>query len=79
MWGCVVLETDRNNCGSCGTRCEFRAECQDGACVCVFATDTLCSGTCTNTQTDSDNCGSCGHNCDWDEYCQAGVCKAYFR
>ncbi len=78
--GCVDLQNDPNNCGSCASFCD--GNCINGACVdlCgnMCTTDqTCCGGTCTTTTTDMLNCGSCGTVCDTEESnaCVAGFCK----
>ena len=78
--GCVDLQNDPNNCGSCASFCD--GNCINGVCVdpCgnMCATDqTCCGGTCTNTTSDMNNCGACGSICDSEESnsCVNGTCK----
>lgn len=78
--GCVDLQNDPNNCGSCADFCD--GSCINGACIdqCgnMCTTDqTCCNGTCANTKTDMNNCGACGSVCDPEESnaCVNSTCK----
>lgn len=55
-----VLQTDPNNCGSCGNVCGTG--------------ETCCAGKCVNLQSDSGNCNSCGNACGSGEDCCNGSC-----
>jgi hypothetical protein len=86
--GCENLQTDPNNCGSCGTVCPAVA---NGVPACAFG---MCSvGSCsgdyldcdgiftngceTDTTTDEANCGACGTACSADNgvgFCNVGSC-----
>lgn len=47
-------EFEQDNCGTCGTRCDFNERCCNGICTLVTSTD---------------RCGSCTNRCDWNEVC----------
>lgn len=78
--GCVDLQNDPNNCGSCASFCD--GNCINGVCVdqcgnmCTTG-QTCCNGTCANTTSDMNNCGACGSVCDSEESntCANGSCK----
>jgi rhodanese-related sulfurtransferase len=72
--GCEVnLNTDPNNCGSCGNACGANAYCSGGTCHCNEGygnCDGDWSNGCeVNTNTDRNNCGSCGNACPADYPC----------
>ncbi|MGH8327355.1 MAG: hypothetical protein ACRET2_11375 [Steroidobacteraceae bacterium] len=73
---CVDLESDTNNCGSCGNVCVSPSNCQNGQCqlVCEACGSghqspgmQVCvvggAAQCVDTWTDPDNCGGCGNVC----------------
>lgn len=66
--GCVNLQTDDNNCGSCWNACGDGVSCINGLCVdacnnmCVDG-QLCCNGVCTDVMTNTFNCGSCGNAC----------------
>ena len=71
-----TVQTDANNCGTCGNSCN------GGSCVRWWCDDcstaaglTLCGTTCVNLQTDASNCGSCGHQCIQGVGCVDGLCQ----
>jgi hypothetical protein len=87
--GCISssqLQTDVNNCGSCGRVCGGTANgfpvCTAGSCgLACNAGSTLCGISCvsnTSFKTDVNNCGSCGHVCSLTPHanptCSAGTC-----
>ena len=77
--GCVDPNTDPNNCGGCGVRCnrnEFD-RCANGQCQIVCPPGTaFCGGTCVDTRTDPNNCGFCGNACPHNGFiCVAGNCE----
>ena len=87
--GCEVdINTDKSNCGSCGTTCSFWDDCCDGTCTDVkedetncggcdisCATgETCCFGECYDTDTSEKFCGSCSTECSEGKTCCDGVC-----
>jgi hypothetical protein len=72
---CVDLQTDRNNCGSCGRVCSASAKCVSGACqVPCTSPWTMCGTQCVNSQLDENNCGLCGVRCTSPAFCNNGSC-----
>jgi hypothetical protein len=72
---CVMLQSDQNNCGTCGTVCGASTFCVNGKCqTCTGGGMSLCNGICTNLQTDVNNCGSCGNDCGGIP-CLGGKCR----
>jgi hypothetical protein len=75
---CVNLQTDRNNCGSCGHECRDDQSCVTGSCSGGAACPTgltRCKGRCVNLQTDRNNCGACDHECRDGQSCVGGNCS----
>jgi hypothetical protein len=80
--GCVDLEADPQNCGTCGTRCSVGETCSAGTCACGAAAgcagtlDDFCCGTdgCVDLTGDERHCGACGASCRRGETCVAGEC-----
>lgn len=77
---CSNLQTDRDNCGSCGHGCGDGLVCAGGTCVegCDNGL-TNCGAACVDTQTDEANCGACGVDdptaaCAAGETCLGGAC-----
>jgi|GEM_PF-5421019 len=58
---CANTQTDRGNCGACGTKCGVGEICEAGACKlsCGGGT-TQCGNRCVDTSIDANNCGGCG-------------------
>ncbi len=77
---CTDLQSDNQNCGSCGVICEYGQQCVSG--VCTAACDevglTECSNACVDVNSDPKSCGSCGTACDQSEKCISGVCTPVF-
>ena len=71
---CVAIDSDNNNCGSCGAACSGGNVCVAGACVCPVGQG-VCNGVCTNIATDRRNCGACGLVCGAQQACNQGVCQ----
>lgn len=72
---CVNLQSDQNNCGTCGTVCGASMFCVNGACQkCIGNGTALCNGSCTNLLTDVNNCGTCGNDCGGIP-CLGGKCR----
>ncbi|KAI9023451.1 hypothetical protein DFJ74DRAFT_706311 [Hyaloraphidium curvatum] len=71
---CVLdLNTESNDCGSCGNQCTNGKLCVGGTCKCIEG-EQLCSGYCKDTSSDSSHCGTCGHVCATGYYCSNGGC-----
>jgi hypothetical protein len=88
---CVDLQTDRESCGSCGTKCSRREDCCSGSCRSLDENancgkcsndcsaqggKTCCAKSCADLKTDRNNCGSCGHVCPAGQNCCNGTCAA---
>lgn len=77
---CSNMQTDRDNCGTCGNACGDGMVCFNGACVegCDNG-QVSCGGVCVDVNTDETNCGGCGSTgqefvCDPAETCTTGTC-----
>jgi len=80
----IILESDLNNCGSCGHACWDAAnaaeQCSTGTCTLICDTGYAdCNGLYDDgcevyLQSDPNNCGSCGNVCAAGESCTAGTC-----
>jgi hypothetical protein len=64
---CVDLQSDANNCGSCGKRCNVSPS------DCNFCSTGMCHA--FNLQNDPSNCGACGDVCLVTQVCSGGVCQ----
>ena len=78
---CADLDSDVNNCGSCGNLCAAPGYNEEGACVaglCVYACadgTVDCDGTCTSVLDDPEHCGACGNVCGGSTpFCYQGTC-----
>jgi len=72
---CVNLESNPDNCGTCGARCGAGLVCAIGTCTVSCSSGTTnCSRACVNTLTDSDNCGACSDRCVPGTVCDGGTC-----
>ena len=77
---CANLNTDNQNCGTCGKSCSSTQVCSGGQCASVCAGDqTMCGGDggplyCANLNTDDANCGACGVPCGSMQACIGGAC-----
>jgi hypothetical protein len=64
---CVDLQSNLQNCGSCGTVCPTgggTASCTAGKCsITCPSGKTLCGEKCVDLQSDVNNCGSCAKVC----------------
>jgi streptogramin lyase len=72
------VETDPNNCGSCGVVCETGA-CANSTCISRASIACAphhqnCDGTCRDLRFDRNNCGACGNVCPADRECCGGSC-----
>jgi hypothetical protein len=70
---CIDPETDRLNCGGCGSVCDVTEQCVAGDCTCPEPYID-CGGTCVNSQIDRRHCGECNHACDALAVCTSGSC-----
>jgi hypothetical protein len=74
---CISLQSDVNNCGSCGHVCPGGEVCSGGSCQVATPTcppgETYCSGYgCVDLSTNWSNCGFCGNSCHSDPVCDPG-------
>ena len=73
-WGtCVDLDSDAQNCGTCGNACLADQACEAGTCVCPPDTQ-VCEGKCVDYASDKNHCGSCGNACLADQTCEESTC-----
>ncbi|KZV27212.1 thioredoxin [Dorcoceras hygrometricum] len=61
---CRNVLGDRNNCGTCGRKCQQWERC--------------CGGVCTNVMTSTNNCGKCNRKCSSGITCDYGFCGVAF-
>jgi hypothetical protein len=73
--GCIDPNSDRRNCGACGTTCGAQQDCNSAKCECRAGTTACSDGTCAATDFDPKNCGQCGAACATGEVCEGGSCK----
>ena len=75
---CIQIDSDNNNCGDCGKKCDEGLSCVNSQCI----GNTTCSGVATNTDSSLDHCGKCDNRCPNGKTCIDGQCvtgygKAY--
>lgn len=76
---CVDLQSDHENCGSCGNACEIVEVCSEGECTfeCPPGKEN-CGGSCIDLSDNLLNCGECGNACTAGEHaspiCVSGEC-----
>ncbi len=74
---CRDLQSDAQNCGTCGNACAAGSTCEAGSCkpaVTCGLEQTNCSGVCKELQGDRQNCGACGNVCPTGNVCTGGRC-----
>lgn len=76
---CTNLQTDPQNCGTCGTMCDQATAmvCSQGQCLLDCAPGlSSCNGGCVDELNDPNNCGMCNKVCDLSMglACTGGVC-----
>ncbi len=76
---CVDTRSDRENCGSCASRCAPGEACSGGTCSVACASPLMACGEaaarrCVDPTVDPANCGSCGRACAAGESCVSGTC-----
>jgi hypothetical protein len=78
---CANLQTDNQNCGTCGNICSGGQLCESGMCQGTCTSDqTLCGGDsgspyCADLMSDNANCGNCGASCGGTlQSCVGGAC-----
>jgi len=82
--GCVNLQSDNENCASCGTRCDkagANTQCLNGTCRIESCKQDFLdcdkryeNGCETNKLDDNANCGACGTICTEPQICKDGAC-----
>jgi glucosylceramidase len=70
---CIDVQSDSQNCGTCGYTCDTGQMCQAGACVCAQGFFS-CSGMCVASNTD--HCGSTCMACSSGQVCDNGQCSS---
>lgn len=77
---CTDLETDPDNCGTCGSACGSDQTCAAGTCSGVMpgsacnAPEVTCGDVCVDLMTSPGNCGACGSACHAFGECDSGAC-----
>jgi hypothetical protein len=72
---CTNLDTDQNNCGTCGNSClAVTQTCVQGQCTCVDPNSQICRGICVDTSVSDTNCGECENVCSGGQICVNGLC-----
>jgi hypothetical protein len=75
---CVDTQTNRFNCGTCGTYCPDGTTCTAGTCVAITCPtgQTLCGDTCADLLIDGQHCGACDQSCNGEsqQVCRDGAC-----
>jgi hypothetical protein len=73
---CRDLQTDRANCGACGTTCATGEVCSGGVCAPTCGGgQVFCAGACRDVQTDRAHCGACGTRCVAGQVCNQARCQ----
>lgn len=79
--GCKSVNSDPNNCGTCGNKCNSGEICQNGECKCQGGAacqqgEACCDTGCVNVMNDVNNCGQCNVLCDskTSDSCVSGQC-----
>lgn len=70
---CIDVQSDAQNCGTCGNQCPDGLPCQVGQCMCPDGHE-LCGDTCIDTEASVENCGGCGEACEANKVCFFGTC-----
>jgi endo-1,4-beta-D-glucanase Y len=71
---CINVQTDNQNCGSCGTTCASGSSCQAGKCACTGGF-VSCGGTCV--QSNPQHCGNSCTACSNGDVCDStGTCSS---
>lgn len=74
---CANLDSDRDNCGSCGNACGDGLVCSFGQCVEGCDNGLVrCGDVCVDVTSDPENCMTCGTTCSaaQEQSCNNGVC-----
>lgn len=72
---CVNLQSDRNNCGTCGRLCTETEDCINGGCFGCFDPLIRCGGDeCFDPKSNNQHCGGCNRPCAANEECINGFC-----
>lgn len=74
--GCVDLQSEGFNCGSCGTVCWNGTVCSMGQCAQSCSQGLVaCGNSCVNLQSSKDHCGFCQQICAGNLACTNGQCS----